>query len=86
MSANRHDNPLETRLTRLEEHHAFAERTVEQLGEEIVALHQRVDDAHARIASLELRLARLTETRDQPGDDPARSPDAPPEAPGDEQG
>lgn len=53
------ENLLE-RLQRIEEAQAFAERTVDQLGsevirafEQLVALHQRLDRLEGRVASVE---------------------------------
>jgi len=51
--------PSEDRLTRLEEHHAFADRTIEQLGDEVRHLSQRLHLALDRMDRLETKLAAL---------------------------
>jgi uncharacterized coiled-coil protein SlyX len=56
------DDPTPHRLTRLEEHAAFLERTVEQLGEEIAEVNRRVRALAQRLDSLETRIGRLNST------------------------
>ena len=53
------------RLQRLEESHVFAERTLEQLGDEIADLNRRLAEMRAHVQRLEARLTRS----EQPGDD-----------------
>jgi uncharacterized coiled-coil protein SlyX len=53
--------PDDPRLTRLEEHAAFTEHTVEQLSTEIAELNRRLAETARRIQALEDRLTRLVE-------------------------
>lgn len=48
----------ESRLTRVEENQAFAERACEQLAEQLRELFDRLGALSRRIAALEQRLAR----------------------------
>lgn len=50
---------LAKRLVRLEEAQGFAERTSEQLGEEVRALSTRVSELQALVRRLEAQLSRL---------------------------
>jgi len=68
------ENLLE-RLQRIEEAQAFAERTVDQLGsevirafEQLVVLHQRLDRLEGRVASVE-----EADQTDEGGERPAGS-------------
>lgn len=53
------------RLDRIEEHAAFTERTVEQLGEEIAEINRRVRELLKRLEGLESRLGRVADAVDQ---------------------
>ena len=50
---------LRDRVTRLEESNGFAERTVEQLSEEVRGLGRRVTELQAQVRRLEAQLSRL---------------------------
>lgn len=63
------------RLTRVEESQAFAERTIEQLSEELVRAFKRLDDLTARLEDLGSRLADV-ESMATPGAD-SDEPDEP---------
>lgn len=60
-------NPADPRLTRLEEHAAFTEHTVDQLSTEIAALNKRLLELTKKMATLEARLTKLLE---EPQQDP----------------
>lgn len=70
------------RINRLEETAAFADRSLEQLSEEVLLLNRRLHDAGKRIARLEEALERvvgLVESQEQAAPtDPAASDDADP--------
>ncbi|MBC7771295.1 MAG: SlyX family protein [Pyrinomonadaceae bacterium] len=53
--------PSDPRVTKLEEHAAFSERTIEQLSAEITELNRRCRVLTERLASLEQRLGKLVE-------------------------
>lgn len=53
--------PESSRVQRLEEAHGFAERAIEQLGEEIASLNRRMAVMQAMLKSLEVRLAKVSE-------------------------
>lgn len=55
-----------SRLTRLEESLAFADRAAEEAGRQIVDLYRRLELLHRRIESLEKRFAE-TQIEQQPG-------------------
>lgn len=62
----------ESRLTKLEESHAFAERIGEQLSEQLRELFGQIERLNRRIESLEARSARSERADDgSPGDDPS---------------
>ena len=61
MTTQAPDPNLPERLTRLEESHAFAERTSEQLAEQVIALFQKMDALDRRLMALEGRLEALAE-------------------------
>ncbi len=68
-------NDPESRLTRLEESQAFAERTGEQLSEQLRELFGKIERLNRRLESLEARLERSQRADDGPtvdeaGDDP----------------
>lgn len=54
-------DPRDERLMALEEHAAFAERTVEHLSGEIAELNKRMHGLSTRVQSLEDRLRKLLE-------------------------
>lgn len=56
------NDATDDRLTNLEEKHSFSERTIEDLSGEIIALHDRLRAAMARLERLEQSLERLTWT------------------------
>lgn len=59
--------PPDPRLTRLEEHAAFTEHTVDQLSTEIAALNKRLLELTKKMATLESRLSKFLE---EPQQDP----------------
>jgi uncharacterized coiled-coil protein SlyX len=61
-------DPVERRLTSLEEHAGFAEHTVEQLSAEVAECNKRVHALAVRLAAMEERLGRLLQP---PGGDDA---------------
>ena len=63
------------RVRRLEEAQAFAERTAEDLGEELRALGRRVSELHAAVRRLEGRVERLTPPPEEPSPEDAPSQD-----------
>ena len=65
------DSTLERRVRALEENHGFAERLLEELGEEVRALGRRVTELTQRMIRLEASMAK-------------RAADAPPETEGED--
>jgi uncharacterized coiled-coil protein SlyX len=59
MAAHHDPRDHETRLNRLEEAVGFADRTGEQLSEQIVALNREMGSLSRRLANLERRLTDL---------------------------
>lgn len=53
--------PEASRVQRLEEAQGFAERAIEQLGEEIASLNRRMAAMQALLKALETRLAKMSE-------------------------
>lgn len=53
---------IRSRVEKVEEHCAFAERTVEQLSEEVKLLNERVRQAMKKIEALERRLESVMES------------------------
>lgn len=51
---------VESRLTRLEEHSAFAEHTTDQLSEEVAELLRRLDALAKRLQAIEAKLDART--------------------------
>lgn len=60
---------LEARVTGLEEHAAFSERTVEELAAEVRLLNERVRELGRKLAAAEERLGRV-EVRDRATEQP----------------
>lgn len=58
------------RLTTLEEHAAFTERTVEQLSSEVAELGKRIHTLAARVEALEARLRKALEPPAEDADTP----------------
>jgi len=54
-------NELHPRIEKLEESHAFAERTSEQLSEELRTAFARIERLEKRLGALDDRLLRLGE-------------------------
>jgi uncharacterized coiled-coil protein SlyX len=59
---------LAQRLQRLEESQAFAEHTLQQLGEEVRLLNQRLAESAQRLARLEGRLHALAKPTEPDAD------------------
>lgn len=66
-SDERHD--LESRLARLEEAQAFAERAGDQVGQEVRDLGRRITELGARLRRIEEQLARHTAPAEEEGSD-----------------
>jgi|GEM_PF-6564338 len=54
----------ELRLTRLEEHAAFTEHTVDQLSAEIASVNKRLAELGKKMTGLEERLGKMLEQPD----------------------
>lgn len=68
------DPDLRARLERLEDAHAFGERNVEQLSEQLIELFAKIGALDQRLRTLEGRLASLESSDDggpRDADDPA---------------
>lgn len=50
---------LDKRVERLEEKHAFAERTAEELSTELVRAYEKIERLTARLGALEKRLGAI---------------------------
>jgi len=72
-------NPADTvdsRLTRLEEHAGYSERTVEELSLEVRLLNQRMHDLAKRLDAIDGKLGGVTERIEKivhPGDPPVQT-------------
>lgn len=70
-------NDPESRLTKLEESQAFAERTGEQLSEQLRELFGKIERLNRRLESLEARLERAQRAGEETsGDDAGEDPSA----------
>ena len=69
------DNPAD-RMNRLEETAAFADRSLEQLSDEVLILNRRLHDAGKRIARLEEALERVVGLVEAQEQTQPQSPDA----------
>jgi len=56
---------LQPRIEKLEESHAFNERTSEQLSDELRAAYKRIESLERRLEKLDGRLVQLTESFEQ---------------------
>jgi uncharacterized coiled-coil protein SlyX len=69
---------IDNRVSRLEEAQAYAERSIEQLNDEMVELGRRMTDILARLQRLEATAERLTDvpvaTKEASAQDPPLSP------------
>jgi len=58
-------NDLQPRIEKLEEAHAFTERTGEQLSDELRTAYKRIESLEHRLEKLDGRLLELSESMDQ---------------------
>jgi uncharacterized coiled-coil protein SlyX len=58
-------DPVDERLVRLEEGHAYAEHTVEQINGEVAELNRRLGVLLQRIERIERRFEALAEEEDE---------------------
>lgn len=78
-----HENPgVGDRLEAIESAQAFTDRTVEQLGEQILELHRRLDGLARSLGQLERRLEEFESGADEiPDGPPPHSSDRKPDRP-----
>jgi uncharacterized coiled-coil protein SlyX len=70
------DRGIEDRVRALEESLGFAERTIEQLNEEIASLGGRVTETLQRLARVEARLAERDADGEEGSDEPTGGAEA----------